>query len=107
LLRGERLGEQVSKVVFGGNVRELDGIIEYLLTEEVVTHVDVLGSIMVDGISTELNSRVVVVEDRKWRRVAESKVFQEETKPDGLSSGVARSHILRFCSGECRSWLTA
>jgi hypothetical protein len=47
-----------------GNVRELNCVVKHLLSEEVVSDVDVLGAIMLDPVLGQQNGAVVVVEDR-------------------------------------------
>ena len=51
-------------------MRELNCVVEYLVPEEVVSDVDVLGAIMIDRVLGQQDGRIVVVEDRSVDRPA-------------------------------------
>lgn len=63
-LVGQRLGYSICQVVMCGNMGELNCVVKHLLSEEVLSDVDVLGAIMWHRVLGQQDGGVVVVEDR-------------------------------------------
>jgi len=52
---GERLGEAVGDVVVRSYLNDGDGLLMHAVTDEVVTHVNVLGAAVVDGVFAQID----------------------------------------------------
>jgi hypothetical protein len=63
LLACESFGEDISGLVIGGDVLEVDGLGLVLLVQEVVADLDVLGVVMKFGVASDGNSGLVVNEE--------------------------------------------
>jgi hypothetical protein len=105
LVMGETFGESIGKVILSRDVGEFNGVVEYLLPEIVVSHVDVFGAIMSDRILGELNGGIVVIENGKGTRDRVTERFKKSAEPDCLSGGISRSHVFSFRSRESCGWL--
>ena len=88
------LGEAVGDVVGRGDVDELNGASVAVLAEEVDPKVDVFGPVVVDWVLRQGDGAHVVVVDGRGTVREEFEAVQEATKPDGLASGIAGSHVL-------------
>jgi hypothetical protein len=88
LVMGETFGESVGKVILSvilsRNMGEFNGVVEHFLSEIVVSHVDMLGAIMSNGILGELNGGIVVIENGEGTRDRVTKRFEKSAEPDYL-----------------------
>jgi hypothetical protein len=107
LVMGETFGESVGKVVLNWNMGGLNGVVEYLLSKIVMSHVDVFGAIMSNRILGELNGGIVVIENGKGTRDRVTKGFEKSAEPDCLSGSISGSHVFSFRSRESCGWLSS
>jgi hypothetical protein len=95
---GERLGEDVRRVLVGVNVLELDVANSDALANPELDHVEVLGATMSGQIVGDRDTCGVVLEDGRRRGLEIEEVVVELSKSDDLFGGIAGGVHLRFGS---------
>ena len=93
---GKSLGEEVGNHVAGRTVLQRDFLAEDLLTDEVVLDVEVLRPGVVDGISTQGNGSLIVLENRCRCRLGVTELGEKLAEPQSLFSGLSGGEVFGF-----------
>jgi hypothetical protein len=84
LVLSERLGHNVSELLTGGTVANVNLPLLYTFTHEVILDVNVLGAAVLYWVLGETNSGLVVLKDDSRSGLRIPKVGEETTEPDSF-----------------------
>src|SRR6266850_5594551 len=101
LLAAEPFGESVGRLSIGRDVRQGNFAIVNFLSQEMITHIDVLSSVMELGVFHDGDGGLVVDEECSGRVERMEKFHEELSKPDGFLGCMSGGDVLGFSTGEC------
>ena len=99
------LVEEVRKLQSRRDERKRDRGRLQMLANKVTINLKMFRPFMKDNIVGNLNSTAVVKIERVRRRLRDTQIRQETTKPNNLSSGMSHSTILSFGNTASNDWL--
>ena len=102
---GVSLGEEVRKLQSRRDERKRDRGRLQMLVNKVTINLNMFRPLMKDSIVGILNSTAFITIERGRRRLRDTQIKQETTKPNNLSSGMSHSTILSFGSRASNDWL--
>ena len=97
LIKG--LGEDVGELILGPDIREMDITLLHMLSNEVMTNLDVIRLGVENGVVGDLDSTLIVTKKRHLVEV-ESIILHCLPHPKQLSTTTCRGDVLGFGGGE-------
>jgi hypothetical protein len=94
LVLSERLGHNVSELLAGGTVANVNLLLLYTFTHEVILDVNVLGVAVLYWVLGKTNSGLVVLKDDSRSGLRILKVGEETTEPDSFLGSLWKCHVL-------------
>ena len=95
----ERFSENISELLFGVNVENVDLVTFVFFADEIVLGFDVFGPLVVFGVLNKLDGSLIVGEEGSWVGRRKSKAGKEAAKSDGFFDCFSHGDELRFGSG--------
>jgi len=92
----ERLGEDISELMLGGDMTERDQAIQELLPDKVTIQLDVLRPFMEDRIFGYVNCSLVVTLDGKGSEICNGQLMKQPTEPGQFSNQSSEASVLSF-----------
>ena len=99
------LGEEISNLDLGRKVVEGDSLVTNRTSSEMSIHTNILGQLMLGGISCNLKSPGAVTVKESGRGDGHTQILQEPTEPDNLLNSRGQSTELSLNTGASNSSL--
>jgi hypothetical protein len=93
------LGEQVCKLILGVDVARMDAPFCQTVTDEVVSHSDVLAPFMEHGVLGQCQSGLAVHPEFHRSSVSPEEITEQSSQPERLSRSSGRRYVLGLAAG--------